>query len=229
MTVNAGATTTVSIRAHDDVAVAMAGHADTDVSLDKISLAFTADNWDTAQRVTVSAGEDDDALDEGEVSVTHTVTRREYSGVTAGSVTVTIVDTDTAVLSVGDAGAAEDDGNVVFTVSISAAKGEAVTVSYATSDGTAKAGRDYTETSGTLTFPANSAASRSVSVPVTDDAADEAEEETFTLTLSNVQGASLAGGGSTLAATGTITDNDDPTVTARFAQGAYSVRAARCR
>ena len=207
-----------------DVAVAMAGHADTDVSLDKISLAFTADNWDTAQRVTVSAGEDDDALDEGEVSVTHTVTGTgEYSGVTAGSVTVTIVDTDTSVLSVGDAGAAEDDGNVVFTVSISAAKGEAVTVSYATSDGTAKAGRDYTETSGTLTFPANSVASKTVSVPVTDDAADEAEEETFTLTLSNVQGASLAGGRSTLEATGTITDDDDPTVTARFAQRTYSV------
>ena len=94
-------------------------------------------------------------------------------------------------------------------------------MSYATSDGTAKAGQDYTETSGTLTFPANSVASKTISVPVTDDAADEADE-TFTLTLSNVQGASLAGGGETLAATGTITDNDDPTVTASFAQTAYS-------
>ena len=66
-------------------------------------------------------------------------------------------------------------------------------------------------------------ASRTVSVPVTDDTVDEAEEETFTLTLSNVQGASLAGGDETLAATGTITDNDDPAVTASFGQGTYSV------
>ena len=45
---------------------------------------------------------------------------------------------------------------MVFTVSISAATDEAVTVDYATSDGTARADQDYTETSGTLTFPANS-------------------------------------------------------------------------
>ena len=105
-------------------------------------------------------------------------------------------------------------------------------MSYATSDGTANGGPGlHIETSGTLTFPANSVASQTVSVPVTDDAADEAEEETFTLTLSNAQGASLAGGGSTLEVTGTITDDDDPTVKASFAQTDIRawMRAARCR
>ena len=53
---------------------------------------------------------------------------------------------------------------------------------------------------------------------VTDDAVDEAEEETFTLTLSNAQEASLAGGVSTLTVTGTIADDDDPAVTASFKQ-----------
>ena len=146
----------------------------------------------------------------------------EYSGVTAGSVTVTIVEKDASVLSVSDAEAAEDGGNVVFTVSISAASGSSVTVDYATSDGTATEGQDYTDTSGTLTFAANSTASRTISVPVTDDAVDEAEAETFTLTLSNAQGASLAGGASTLAVTGTITDNDDPAVTVEFGAATYT-------
>ena len=212
-----------------DVTVGIAGHADTDITLsgDTLTddtLTFTPDNWDTAQTVTVTAKEDDDAVDEEEATLTHTVTGTgEYAGVTADSVTVTILEKDASVLSVGDAEAAEDGGNVVFTVSISAANGEEVTADYATSDDTATAGEDYTETTGTLTFPANSVVSRTVLVPVTDDADDEDEEETFTLTLSNVQSASLFGGGETLAVTGTITDDDDPAVTASFGQASYSV------
>ena len=212
-----------------DVTVAVAGHSGTDITLSgdtltNDALTFTADNWDSAQTVTVTAGEDDDAVNEEEATLTHTVTGTgEYAGVTAGSVTVTIVEKDTAVLSVEDAEAAEDAGNVVFTVSISAASGQEVTVGYATSDVTATKGQDYTETTGTLTFAANSVANQTISVPVTDDAVDEAEEETFTLTLSNVQGASLAQGGETLAVTGTITDDDDPAVTANFGQASYSV------
>ena len=225
--IDEGATATYTVKLDteptDDVRVAIAGHADTDVTLDKTSLTFTSDNWNTAQTVTLSAAQDDDAASDAAVTLTHTANGGGYVDVQE-TMTVTIVEKDTAVLSVLDAQAAEDGGNVVFTVSISAATGEAVTVDYTTSNGTATAGQDYTETTGTLTFPANSVASQTISVPVTDDTVDEAEEdETFTLTLSNVQEASLAGGGSTLDATGTITDNDDPTVTARFEQTDYSV------
>ena len=97
-----------------------------------------------------------------------------------------------------------------FEVTLSTASSNEITVDYATSDGTAAAGSDYTDTSGTLTFPANSVASQTIRVPVTDDAEDESEEETFTLTLSEAMHATLAGGDNTLAVTGTITDNDDP-------------------
>ena len=211
----------------DDVTVAVAGHADTDITLsgDTLTddtLTFTPDDWNTAQTVTVTAAQDDDAASDAAVTLTHTANGGDYVDVQE-TVTVTIVEKDTAVLSVEDAEAAEDGGNVVFTVSISAASGSEVTVDYATSGVTATAGQDYTETTGTLTFPANSVASKTVSVPVTDDAVDEEEEETFTLTLSSAQGASLAQGGETLAATGTITDDDDPAVTASFGQSAYSV------
>ncbi len=47
-------------------------------------------------------------------------------------------------------------------------------------------------------------------MPITDDDLDEADEETFTLTLHSAAHADLAGGGTTLAAAGTITDDDDP-------------------
>ena len=92
-----------------DVTVAITGHADTDITLsgDTLTddtLTFTSENWNTAQTVTVTAGVDDDAVNEEEATLTHTVTgTAEYAGVTADSVTVTIVEKDTSVLSVGDA------------------------------------------------------------------------------------------------------------------------------
>ena len=127
----------------------------------------------------MTVASDNDAASDAAVTLTHTVTgTAEYAGVTAGSVTVTIVEKDASVLSVGDAEDAEAGGNVVFTVSISAAAGEEVTVAYATSDVTAAQGQDYTSTTGTLTFAANSVASKTISVPVADDTVDEEEEET---------------------------------------------------
>ena len=60
---------------------------------------------------------------------------------------------------------------------------------YATKDGTAAAGADYTAASGTLTFAAGETA-KTVSVALLDDAVDEGKE-TFTLTLSNPRGAFL--------------------------------------
>ena len=107
------------------------------------------------------------------------------------------------VLSVADAQANEGAGaSVSFQVSLSRAAAGAVTVDYATADGTATAGADYTATSGTLTFAAGDTA-KTVSVPVLDDAIDEGEE-TFSFRLSNATGARIADG----EATGTITNAD---------------------
>ena len=80
-----------------------------------------------------------------------------------------------------------------------------MSVDYATSDGTAAAGEDYTEASGKLTFEVGEI-TKTVSVQVLDDAHDD-DGETFTLTLSNP-----LGGDAYLvndSATGTI-ENSDP-------------------
>ena len=110
-------------------------------------------------------------------------------------------------LSVADATAAEPDAGqsatLDFVVTLNRAASGTVSVDYATSDGTATAGADYTAASGTLSFQPGET-SKTVSVPVLNDAHDEGSE-TMTLTLSNATGAVIGDG----QATGTIT-NDDP-------------------
>ena len=108
-------------------------------------------------------------------------------------------------LSVADAQVEEAAGATVdFAVTMSRASASTVTVDYATADGSATAGSDYTATSGTLTFAPGETA-KTVSVPVLDDAHDEGEE-TFTLTLSNPSGGNAWLEDAT--ATGTIENSD---------------------
>ena len=196
------------------VTVTIGGHAGTDISLSGTTLSnneltFTTSNWGTAQTVTVNAADDDDAIADAAVTLTHTSSGGDYGPVGAVGVTVAVTENDTATLSVADAEASEGDANaaVEFEVTLSVASSNAVTVDYATSDGTAKAGADFTATSGSLTFPAGSTVSQTVRVPVTSDTLDE-DNETFTLTLSNPGNAGFPGDGTTLAVAGTITDDD---------------------
>ena len=106
-------------------------------------------------------------------------------------------------LTTADTSAGEADGMLRFTVTISLPPDGPVTVSYATADGTATAGQDYTATDGKLTFPADSDAAQPVQVPITDDDVHEGDE-TFSLRLSDPLGAALV----VSAATATIVDDD---------------------
>ena len=78
--------------------------------------------------------------------------------------------------------------NVV--VQLSASSGQAGTVNYATADGTAVAGTNYTATSGTLAF-APGVTSETIRLPTLDSGSQTAAL-TFTLTLSNPEAATLA-------------------------------------
>ena len=109
----------------------------------------------------------------------------------------------TASVSVADAIASEGDA-IEFTVSLSAASDQQVTVEYETTGVTATSGTDFTDTSGTVEFTAGET-SKTVSVPTTEDSADE-EDETLTLTLSSPSNATL----DNVTATGTIEDDDEP-------------------
>ena len=106
-------------------------------------------------------------------------------------------------VSVADARAEEGaDETIDFAVTLSRAASGTVAVAYATADGTATAGADYTARKGELTFVPGETA-KTVAVPVLDDAHDEGEE-TFTLRLTAATGARIADG----VATGTIENAD---------------------
>ena len=109
-------------------------------------------------------------------------------------------------ISIDAATVQEAEGAVLeFTVSLGHASSRTVTVDYATSDGTATAGSDYTAASGTLTFNAGDT-SQTVEITVLPDSVEEGQE-TLTLTLSSASNATLADA----TGTGTI-ENGESTV-----------------
>ena len=91
-----------------------------------------------------------------------------------------------------------------FLVRLSAESEQAVTVAFATADGTAVAGSDYTVTTGTVRFEPGET-TQTITVAVLDDETSEAEEA-FTVELSAPSGATLEDD----TGTGTIIDDDEP-------------------
>ena len=95
----------------------------------------------------------------------------------AGSVTTTIAESDPITVSLsGPSTVTEGDTTTDYTVSLSPSgvtPTADLTVSYATSDGTAAAGDDYTAKSGTLTFTSSDTADKTVTVATVEDTLDE--------------------------------------------------------
>ena len=122
---------------------------------------------------------------------------------TNNSVITAIVDNDpTPSLSIGDVTVDEAAGTATFTVTLSAASGQTVTVGYNTSDSSATAGADYVSGSGTLTFaPGNT--TQTITINITEDAIDE-PNETFFVNLETPTNATILDG----LGVGTIIDND---------------------
>ena len=69
-----------------------------DLTLTPADLSFDGSNWQTAQTITVTAGQDDDAFDDTAI-ISHTVSmtagQMEYDGITVATVSVTVDDDDT--------------------------------------------------------------------------------------------------------------------------------------
>ncbi|HYC02734.1 MAG TPA: M10 family metallopeptidase C-terminal domain-containing protein [Azospirillaceae bacterium] len=112
-------------------------------------------------------------------------------------------------LSIAAARVTEGEGGtaaLVFTLTLSEAAMDAVTVWAATEDGTAAAGLDYRPLSQALRFEPGQI-SLTVTVPVSGDRTAEGDE-TVTLRLSDVRGAVFADNALTLTAAGTLADDD---------------------
>ena len=198
-----------------------------DVSLDaasgkEVTVEFTTadgtasspgDYASASSSVTFAAGDIEatimiDLVDDGvaELDEDMTVTLSNAANATIGTARAigTILDTSgVPSVSVSDARGAEDTvGNLAFAVELSEQGTSEITVAYATSDGTATAGTDYTDTSGTATFPIGTTA-LTINVPVQPDTVIEPDED-LVLTLTSPVNVLIVDG----TATGTI-ENDD--------------------
>ena len=116
--------------------------------------------------------------------------RRPYELVTP-TLVVPVTEGD-AGLSVADARVEGKSSVLAFTVSMDRTRDVAVRVDYATEDGSARAGEDYTPVSGTLTIEAGGR-ERTVEVPVLP-ALHVTGERTLTLRLSNAVSAVIDDG-----------------------------------
>ena len=200
----AGFTLTASRAPSADLAVA--------VSLSQYG-AFAQPSALGARTVTIPAGGTsaaftvatvDDAADEADGAIAATLAGGAgYTLGDAARATVKVADNDEDNPGLVTKRAIAREGTdeaAVFTVRLERPASHTVTVDYATADGSgawagtapARAGADYTAASGTLTFAAGET-SKSVSVPILDDAIDEGMEY-FLLRFRNPQGATLAAG-----------------------------------
>ena len=197
------------------VTVTVAGHAGTDVTLTPSSatLTFTPTTWDTAQTVTVTAGDDADTANDA-VSLTHSAasTDSDYQGITIAGVAVTVTDNDndappgvtvsTSALTVTE----EDPTGARYTVVLNSEPTATVTVTVAGHAGTDVS---LTPSSATLTFtPMNWGTAQTVTVTAGADA--DAANESVSLTHSaastdsDYQGITIGG------VAVTVRDNDTP-------------------
>ena len=162
-----GQDVSVAYATANDSAVAPADYAAASGTLD-----FPA--GDTSKTVTVLVN--GDVLDEANESFFLDLTGPSHATLADGHAVGTITDDDAAPsLSINDVTQLESAPNATFTVSLSAASGQPVTVSFATVDGSAIAPGDYTATTGLLTFTPGQT-SKTVDVALIGDARDEIDE-----------------------------------------------------
>ena len=157
------------------VTVTVGGTAGTDLSVTENTLTFSATNWNTAQPVEVTAGQDDDAV-EDTATLTHTASGGDYNSVTK-DLPVTVTDNDTPELVLSKSELAVTEGaSASYTVKLATQPTGPVTV---TVGGTA--GTDLSVTENTLTFSTTNW-NTAQPVEVTAGQDDDAVEDTATLT-----------------------------------------------
>ena len=110
-------------------------------------LTFTAANWATAQTVTLSPVNDDDAVNES-VAISHTLSGGGYTGASVADITVSVVDNDTQGITLSSASSTlQESGTGTFTAALDSQPTATVTIALSSSDSGAA-----TVSPSTLTF-----------------------------------------------------------------------------
>ena len=205
----------------DDVTIAIevtsGDDTDTDVTVDVTSLTFIADNWQAAQTVTVSAGEDDDtAADTATISHTvSTASDSNYEGITAASsVSVSVADNDSPGVTVSESDLrVAEGGSATYDVSLDAKPTDDVTIAIEVTSGD-DTDTDVTVDVTSLTFIAdNWQAAQTVTVSAGEDDDTAADTATISHTVSTASDSNYEGITAASSVSVSVADNDSPGVT----------------
>ena len=204
------------------ISLSFAGSAtrgdDYTVASDSLVLAANSSSVTTTVTAVSDARDEDDETIEitathGGSTVRQTITIRDDDAL-SGAVQPAFL----TVVTVSDARAVENGGEILFPVRLTRVSGRDVTVNYTTEDGTATAGQDYHRVAARTLTVAAGRAGGTIRVRLRDDDAREGEE-TFSVRLIDPPTNAVLSGDAV--ATGTIVD-DDGTVAqfwlARFAR-----------
>ena len=182
---------------------------------DYTTLPLTATFAAGSKTVNVSLSPIDDLIFETSTPETAILTLTAGSNYTLGTAktaTINITDNDLQpTISINDVTVTEGNSgttSATFTVTLSNPSSQAITVNYATADGTATlADLDYANTTGVLSFAAGET-SKTVTVLVNGDTKSE-NPENFTLNLTNPTNATIADN----QGLATISNEDPPVIT----------------
>ncbi|WP_197998444.1 tandem-95 repeat protein, partial [Gimesia aquarii] len=186
--------------------------AGTDYTAGSGTLNFTGNAGET-QTITVTLS--DDSIVELDKDFFVNLSNLQASGL---NVTIadsqalgTISNDDSATLSIADLTVNENAGTATFTVTLDQAVQGGLTIDWATADGTAVAGTDYTAGSGTLNFTGNAGETQTITVTLSDDSIAELDKDFF-VNLSNLQASGLDVTLADSQALGTISNDDSATL-----------------
>ncbi|MET0503537.1 MAG: Calx-beta domain-containing protein, partial [Candidatus Binatia bacterium] len=171
---------------------------------------------------------DDGTVGEGnETVILNLLANADYILGTSKSATVTIVDKNpppvgTVQFSAANFSVSEGGGSAAIAITRAGGSNGAISVTVASSNGTATAGSDYTATTHTVSFANGDTATKTVNIPISNDTVFEGDE-TLNLTLSNPTGGSTLG--TLRVAVLTIVDNDLPVVSMAATSSAAEANA----
>ena len=182
------------------LSVAVETGGDADITVSPANLTFTTTTWSTPRTVTVSARDDDDAVN-GSRQINHTAAGAEYAGL-AASVTATEEDDDEADLDLSKTAlTVAEGGTATYTVELATQPTATVTVNIVRSSGDSS----ITVLPARMTFTTSTWDDAQV---VTVSAAEDTDGTNSAATISHT-----ASGGdyATVSADATVTESDNDT------------------
>ncbi len=195
-----------------------------DIDFTPKTLVFTSSNWSAPQSVSVEALSDQEYEGAEEATITHSISSADpnYSNLSVGNVTVNISEESFPEIEIpnpiSDPQASSITNNTLsYSVTLSTPSPQPVSVQYATQNGTAIAGKDYVEKSGSLTWAPGESGSKAVniellgsytlvsendfldfSIPFISTAYADTSSKTIILNFSNADNANLSNSSVTL-------------------------------